>query len=251
MRVLASELWWVALVVAGAQGVRLGASMWAILPAAYLVDICLTLQLEVVRPLWLWLLNVLVLSIALQLGKGLSTIEAVHEVPADPPPSPPTAAQQAMAEDLRAEGFVPVAPTAVLVGDPEMVLWVLVRGDGTFAELVHAEPRAPGFAFRTELDPPAPGYDTVESVPWKRGFPSPTTRRLALPKATWPALLAAHDAALAEAVREGARPVPVAIADALANVLDSDRAAARRVLERPWRSMAHLYGLGRRPRSAG
>ena len=245
---LVSELWWVALVVAGAQGVRLGASMWMVLPSAYLVDIFLTLQLEVVRPWWLWLLNVLVLSVALQLAKGLSTIEAIQDVPHAPPPAPPTAAQLAMGAGLVARGFVPVADTGVVIGDPSMTLWVLVRPDGTIAELVHTEPHEPGFAFRTQLDPAAPAYDTIESVPWKRGWPGPTTRRLSLPKAIWPDLLAAHDAALAEAVAAGARPVPVPLEEALANVLDSDRAAARRVLQRPWRSMAQMYGVGRRPR---
>jgi hypothetical protein len=250
VRVLASELWWVALVFGCAQGMRRGISLWVLFPAAYLVDIWLTLQLEVVRPFWLLLLNVLLLCVVLQLARGVAVMDAVHDMPQHPPPVPPTVAQREMAAGLELEGFVRVADTAVLVGDPAMHLWVLVRADGTLAELVHTEPRAPGFGFRTQLDPAAPGYDAIESVPWKRGWPSPTTRRIALPKATWPALLAAHDAALAEAVAVGARPVPVPVEGALANVLESDRAAARRVLVSPWRSMARMYGVGRRQRGA-
>ena len=238
------------LVVGCAQGVRRGISLWVLLPAAYLVDIWLTLQLEVIRPFWLWMLNVLVLSVTFQLARGVAVMDAVHDVPDDPPLVAPTAAQREMAAGLRAEGFVPVADTAVLVGEPAIHLWVLVRADGTLAELVHTEPRAPGFGFRTQLDPAAPGYDTIESVPWKRGWPAPTSRRIALPKAPWPQVLAAHDAALADAVALGAQPVPVRVEDALANVLESDRAAARRVLTRPWRSMARMYGVGRRPRGA-
>jgi hypothetical protein len=155
-----------------------------------------------------------------------------------------------MADGLAARGFTPVAEHAVLIGDPAMHLWVLVRPDGTLAELVHTEPHAPGFGFRTDLDPGAPGYRTVESVPWKRGWPAETTRRISLPKAPWDEVLAAHDAALAEAAVAGARPVPVALEDALANVLASDKAVAQRVLTRPWRSMAHMYGVGRRPRGS-
>ena len=251
MRVLASELWWVALVVAGAQGVRLGISMWVVLPSAYLVDIFLSLQLEVVRPWWLWLLNALALSVALQVGSNVSSVEAIHDVPDQPPAGPPTEAQRAMAAGLVARGFVPVADHAVIIGDPAMTLWVLVRPDGTIAELVHTEPRDLGFAFRTELDPPAPEYDMIESVPWKRGWPAATTRRLSLPKATWSDLLSAHDAALAEAAAQGARARPVTLEGALANVLESDRAAARRILETPWRSMARWYGVGRQRRGAG
>jgi hypothetical protein len=172
----------------------------------------------------------------------------MHDVPDDPPPGLPTAAQQAIAAGLAMQGFVAVADTAVVIGDPAITLWVLVRPDGTIAELVHTEPHAPGFAFRTQLDPPASGYDTVESVPWKRGWPGPTTRRLSVPKATWSELLVAHDAALAEAIASGACPLPVPLEDALTDVLDSDRAAAKRVLRSPWRSMAHLY-LGRPRRS--
>jgi hypothetical protein len=180
----------------------------------------------------------------------VSAVEAMVDLPTDPPPGAPTDAQRAMAAGLEAEGFVPVALTAVVIGDPAMTLWVLVRADGTLAELVHREPHDPGFAFRTRLDPPARGYDAIESVPWARGWPAPTTRRLALPKATWRDLLAAHDAALAEAVAHGARPVPVPVEEALAEVLESDRSAARRMLVRPWRSMAAMYGVGRRPRGA-
>ena len=250
MRVLLSELWWAALVIGGAQGVRLGASLWLVLPSAYLVDIVLSLQLEVVRPWWLWLLNLLVFTVALQLARGVSAVEAVHDVAEHPPPAPPTNAQREMAAGLAVEGFVPVAEHAVLVGDPAIHLWVLVRPDGTLAELVHTEPHAPGFGFRTELDPPAPGYATIESVPWKRGWPAATTRRLSLPKAMWSDVLDAHDGALAEAVAAGARPVPVALDEALANVLASDRAAAKRALRTPWRSMAQMYGIGRRPRGS-
>jgi len=249
--VLASELWWVALVVGSAEGVRRGVSMWVLLPAAYLVDIWLTLQLEVLRPFWLWLLNALLLSVVLQLAKGVSVVESMQAVPDDPPAVPPTETQRTIAAGLEAVGFVRVADTAVLIGDPAITLWVLVRPDGTIAELVHTEPREPGFAFRTQLDPTAHGYDTIESVPWKRGWPGPTSRRVSLPKATWRSLLDAHDAALTEARAQGARTVPVPLGDALADVLASDRAAARRVMVRPWRSMAEMYGLRRRPGSAG
>ena len=113
VRVLASELWWVALVVGSAEGVRRGVSMWVLLPAAYLVDIWLTLQLEVLRPFWLWLLNALLLSVVLQLAKGVSVVESMQAVPDDPPAAPPTEAQRTMAAGLEAEGFVPVAPSAV------------------------------------------------------------------------------------------------------------------------------------------
>jgi hypothetical protein len=248
VRVLASELWWAALVVGGAQGVRLGASPWVVLPSAYIVDIALVRQIQPDRPAWLWFLNALAIAGALHLARGVSVLESMRDVPRDPPAVPPTPAQREMAAGLERAGFVAVADTAALVGDPGIHLWVLARDDGTVAELVHAEPHGPGFGFRTQLDPPAPGYDTIESVPWKHGWPAATTRRIALPKASWSTLLDAHDAALAEAIAGGARPVPVRLEEALANVLASDRATAARALARPWRSMARANGIGRRRR---
>jgi hypothetical protein len=245
--VLLSELWWVALVAGCAEGVRRGISQWAVLPAAFIIDITLSLRVEAQRPLWLWLVNVVVLSVVLQLAGAVAAVEALRDVPDDPPPSPPTDALREIAAGLRGEGFAPVTEEAVLIGDPEMHLWVLLRADGTVAETIHREPRPPGFSFATWLEPPAPGYDKIVSVPWARGWPEPGARRVERPKATWSALLDAHDAAVAEATAAGARPAPVRSDDALARVLAGDRATVGRVMERPWRSMvgAHLRGLRR------
>lgn len=247
MAVLASELWWVLLVMGCAEAIRRGISMWVVFPAAFLVDIWLTLQVEVVRPFWLWLLNVVLLSVVLQLAVSVAAVEALQDVEDDPPFGLPTGALQVLAEELRAAGFTPVDVQAVLIGDPTMHLWVLHRDDGTLAELIHREPHPAGFAFATKLRPGAPGYDKVASVPWRRGWPEPGTRRVERPKAGWRELLEAHDAALAEAVALGARVAPVAPDEALAIVLADDRATARRVMERPWRSMvgAHLRALRR------
>jgi hypothetical protein len=247
VRVLASELWWGLLVVGCAEAIRRGVSTWVVFPTAFLVDIWLTLQLEVARPFWLWLLNVLVISVALQLAVSVAAVEALQDIRDDPPPVLPTDAMQSLAAELDAAGFSPVAHQAVLIGDPEMHVWVLRRDDGTLAELIHREPRAVGFAFTTRLRLGAPGHDKVLSVPWKRGWPEPGTRRVERPKAGWRELLEAHDTALAEEVARGARIEQVAPEEALALVLDSDRTAARRVMERPWRSMvgAHVRALRR------
>jgi hypothetical protein len=247
VRVLASELWWVLLVVGCAEAIRRGVSMWVVFPTAFLVDIWLTLQLEVVRPFWLWLLNVLVISVGLQLAVSVAAVEALQEIRDDPPAALPTDALQALAVELGDAGFTPVTHQAVLIGDPMMHVWVLHRDDGTLAELLHREPHPAGFAFTTRLRPALPGYGKILSVPWRRGWPEPGTRRVERPRAECRALLAAHDAALAEAVAQGARPAPVSPDDALAIVLADDRAAARRVMERPWRSMvgAHLRALRR------
>jgi hypothetical protein len=247
VRVLASELWWVALVAGCAEGVRRGVSVWVVFPGAYLVDIWLTLEVEVLRPFWLWLLNVLLLSVVLQLAGAVAAVEALQAVPDRPPPAPPTHALREIAAGLREEGFEPVTDHAVLIGDPTMHLWVLLRQDGTTAELLHHEGRDPGFAFTTRLRGPGPGYDKILSVPWRRGWPEPTTQRIERPNATWPELLRAHDDALSGAVASGARPEPLRAEEALATVLADDRATARRVMERPWRSMigAHLRGLRR------
>lgn len=247
---MASELWWLALVVACAHGVRLGASVWLVVPSAFLVDIFLSMRFEVARPAWLTVVNVLALLVAIQLGRQVSVIEAAVDIPDAPPPAPPTPAERAIGAVLQAAGFVPVAGHAVLVGDPAIHLWVLVRSDGTIAEVVHTEPHPPGYSFRTQLDPPADGYDAIESVPWTRGWPAPTTRRIGVPHASCDELLEAHDRALAEAAATGARPVPVPLEDALSTVLESDRASARRVLARPWRSMLvspYLRGRGQTP----
>ena len=241
---LVSELWWAALVLACAQAVRMGISLWIVMPAAYLVDFRLVASVEPDRPLWLWFLNALAMAAALQAATSVAAVAAMEEVPDDPQPAPPTGAQRAMAEVLAPHGFTPVADHAVLVGDPPMHLWVLLRDDGTLAELVHREPHPAGFGFRTQLAPPAPDHDTVESVPWVRGCPASTTRRISLRGATCDELLAAHDAALVEARDAGARPRPLRPGDALANVLASDREAASRVLARPWRSMLRApFGL--------
>jgi hypothetical protein len=239
--VLASELCFALLIVGGTQAVRRGLSMWAAVPAVMVVDLRLTWDLAPHRPTWVWFANVIVLSLALQSAGIVAAVEAMRDLPDDPPPAPPTPALRELAAGLRTAGFAPIAEHAVLIGDPEMHLWVLLREDGTLSELVHREPRAPGFAFRTDLDPPGPGYDTVESVPWTRGWPGPTTRRIEIADASWPDLLAAHDEALAEVVAHGARPVAIPREEALANVLDSDRAAARRMSAHPWRMAAQAY----------